>query len=70
MEIPHDSLEPDTLTSLIREFVLREGTDYGSQDYSIEDKIAQVKRQLDRKEVFIVFDPEEQSFNIVPKNRS
>ena len=69
MEIPHNALEPDTLTSLIREFVLREGTDYGLQDYSIDEKIAQVKKQLDKKEVFIVFDPEEQSFNIVSKNR-
>ena len=69
MEIPHNSLDPATLTSLIREFVMREGTDYGSYDYSIEDKIESVKKQLDRKEVSIVFDPEDESFNIVPTNR-
>ena len=65
MKIPYDALQPETLISLIREFVLREGTDYGQRDYDIQEKIQQVKRQLERKEVFIVFDPEEQSFNIV-----
>ena len=69
MVIPHKALDPETLNSLLKEFVLREGTDYGQRDYDIEQKIEQVKRQLDRKEVFIVFDPEEQSFNIVPQHR-
>ena len=69
MVIPHDALEPDTLHSLLKDFVLREGTDYGQKDYALEQKIEQVKRQLEKKEVLIVFDPEEQSFNIVPQHR-
>ena len=69
MEIPHNSLAPETLTILIREFIMREGTDYGSYDCSIEEKIERVKKQLERKEAQIVFDPEDESFNIIPTTR-
>jgi uncharacterized protein YheU (UPF0270 family) len=36
--------------------VLREGTEYGSQDVSLGHKMEQVMRQLERKEAFVVYD--------------
>ncbi len=55
MIIPWQQLEPDTLENLIREFVLREGTDYGSEEVSLQDKIDQVKSLLEQGEAVIVF---------------
>ena len=55
MIIPWQDIEPDTLESLIREFVLREGTDYGSVETSLQSKIDQVKNQLEKSEAVIVF---------------
>ncbi|MCV5926463.1 YheU family protein, partial [Escherichia coli] len=45
----------ETLENLIREFVLREGTDYGAVEISLQNKIDQVKTQLEKGEAVIVF---------------
>ena len=55
MIIPWQQIESDTLDSLIGEFVLREGTDYGASEISMQDKIDQVKQQLASGEADIVF---------------
>ena len=64
MEIPYQDLNPQTLRALIETFVMREGTDHGHHDYSIDSKVEQVLKQLKRKEVVILFDPETESFTI------
>ncbi|MCV5216547.1 YheU family protein, partial [Escherichia coli] len=55
MIIPWQDIAPETLENLIREFVLREGTDYGTVEVSLQDKIDQVKAQLEKGEAVIVF---------------
>ncbi|MFV8454210.1 YheU family protein [Vibrio owensii] len=55
MIIPWQDITPETLENLIREFVLREGTDYGSVEVSLQSKIDQVKSQLEKGEAVIVF---------------
>ena len=65
MEIPHRELSEEALRGVIESFVLREGTDYGRRDYSIEEKVAAVMRQLDRGEAVIVFDPDTGTVSIV-----
>ena len=55
MIIPWQQIAADTLDSLIGEFVLREGTDYGAIEISMQDKIDQVKQQLASGEAMIVF---------------
>ena len=63
--VPHTELSADALRGVIESFVLREGTDYGEQDVSFESKVAQVLRQLERREAEIVFDPDSESIDIV-----
>ena len=60
-----DDLEPDTLRAVIESFVLREGTDYGVHETSLEDKVAQVLSQLRRGEAHVTFDPATESVNVV-----
>ncbi|ANS84273.1 YheU family protein [Vibrio scophthalmi] len=55
MIVPWQQIAPETLESLLREFVLREGTDYGEIEISVQDKIDQVKQQLETGEAVIVF---------------
>ncbi|KOO02005.1 YheU family protein [Vibrio nereis] len=55
MIIPWQQIAPDTLENLIKEFVLREGTDYGEQEISLQDKIDQIKAQLESGEAVVVF---------------
>jgi hypothetical protein len=63
--VPHSDLSPDALTGVIEAFVLREGTDYGERDVPFETKVMQVRRQLERREAEIVFDPDSESVHIV-----
>ncbi|MFT6913954.1 MAG: hypothetical protein ACJAWL_000240 [Motiliproteus sp.] len=65
MKIPHEQLSTEALQGLLEEFVCREGTDYGDQDYTLQDKIEQVQQQLQRGQVVICFDAYLQSFSIV-----
>ncbi len=58
-------LSPEALRAVIESFVLREGTDYGQREFSLEEKVAQVRRQLERGEARIVFEPQTRSVNIV-----
>lgn len=63
--IPHAELAPETLVRVIESFVLREGTDYGSREFLLEEKVAHVVRQLERGEARIVFDPNTETVSIV-----
>lgn len=63
--VPHTELEPDVLRAVIESFVLREGTDYGEQEYSLDQKVARVASQLQRGEAQILFDPDTASIAIV-----
>ena len=66
MIIPHDSLAQDTLDNIIEAFVLQEGTDYGLEEVSLESKINQVKQQLDKKSVVLVYSELYETLNIIP----
>jgi uncharacterized protein len=64
VEVPYRELPPDLLNAVIESFVLREGTDYGEQEFSLEDKVARVIGQLKKGEAKILFDPESESVTI------
>ena len=63
--VPYTQLRPDLLHSLVESFVLREGTDYGEREASLEKKVADVIRQIERGEAQIIFDPQSESIDIV-----
>jgi uncharacterized protein len=62
--VPSSQLAPETLQALIESFVLREGTEYGAHEVPLGTKVAQVLRQLQRKEAQIVFDPATETIDI------
>lgn len=66
MLIPYDQLAPDTLQSLIEEFINREGTDYGEQEISIKTKVSQVQRQLDKGDIVISYDEHSETCTLLP----
>jgi uncharacterized protein len=65
IEVPYTSLQPATLRAVIEEFVTRDTTDYGERERTIEDKVADVMRQLERGEVKVVFAAQTATVNIV-----
>lgn len=65
--VPKEALSSETLNALIESFILREGTDYGAAEASLETKLTQVRKQLDKEDVVIVFDPNSESVNLLTK---
>ena len=67
MEIPFESLSPESLKGIVEEYVTREGTEYGANDFSLTEKVEQVLQQLEAGEVIIDYDPDSQTCNLVRK---
>ena len=67
MIIPVSEIPHDTLLNLIESFVLREGTDYGEYEKSLDEKVQDVLIMLQRGDAFIQYSQEHESVNIVPK---
>ena len=58
VHVPPDALSAEALRGVIESFVLREGTDYGEREYSLEEKVAQVRTQIEQGLARILFDPQ------------
>lgn len=69
MIVPWQSLDPITLENLIESFVLREGTDYGEQELSLAEKVADVKRQLVQGDAVLVWSELHETVNIMPRSQ-
>jgi uncharacterized protein len=64
IEIPHERIDPELLERIIEEFVTREGTEYGEREYSLAEKVAQVRRLIVRGEAKILYDEKSESCTI------
>jgi len=65
VEIPVDRISPETLESLIGEYVTREWEELGEGSCTLEQKIDQVRQQLKNRKAKLVFDLTTNSCNIV-----
>jgi hypothetical protein len=68
--VPYTELAADLLHAVVESYVLREGTDYGEKEFSLEEKVSHVIGQLKRGEARIVFDPETETVGIVKAARA
>jgi len=68
VEIPYSELSEEALRGVVEYFVLREGTDYGSHVYSLEEKVEQVLAQLRDGRARIVFDATSETVDIVTRD--
>ena len=65
IEVPIEALSAELMDNVIESFILREGTDYGSVEFSLESKLKQVRRQIEKGDVKIIFDPNTESVNLI-----
>lgn len=63
--IDAESLTEQTLVAVLESFILREGTDYGAVEISLQQKIINLRKRIDRQEIVLVFDPESESLNFL-----
>jgi len=64
LEVPFKEISPEALEGLIESFILREGTDYGFQEVSLEEKVSQVRVQLEKGLAKVYFDVDSKSFTL------
>ncbi|MFQ3199488.1 MAG: hypothetical protein ACI9SK_000195 [Zhongshania sp.] len=67
VEVPWQKLSPDALQGMLEEMVTRDGTDYGENEVSLEEKISQLRRALEGNKAAIVFTPETESWTVIAK---
>ena len=62
IEIPLDRINPDTLRSMLTEFVTREWAD---EESTLESRIERVLRQLRERKAKVMYDFRTETWNIV-----
>jgi uncharacterized protein YheU (UPF0270 family) len=70
MIIDHTQLDPDTLYNLLLDIVTRDGTDYGAEEISVEEKISNLRNKLNTGECMISYDETTESCGLVNKHDS
>jgi uncharacterized protein YheU (UPF0270 family) len=68
VEVPLDLLSNEALEGIIESFILREGTDYGQNEALHSTKVEQIRKQVARGDIKIVFDPNTESVGLMTKN--
>jgi len=67
MIIPYNQLSEEALQALIEDFVTRDGTDYGWEDMSTQEKAEHLLAQLRSGKLLISYNQELQSCGLVTK---
>ena len=67
--VPYEQIPGNLLDKLLDSFIGREGTDYGEIELSLEEKRDNLKKLLKESTVFIAFDGESETFNLLSKEQ-
>ena len=65
MIIPYSELSAEALQALIEDFVTRDGTDYGQDEMSMQEKAAHLLALLKKDELLITYNEETQTCGLV-----
>ncbi len=66
IRINWQDMSPEALQGLLESFVLREGTDYGTVELSLAEKVERLRRQVTGGTVAIVYDEVLESVTLLP----
>lgn len=69
MIIPISELSAGTLENIAKEFVLREGTDYGEMEFDLSTKVEQVLAQLRSGKAVLVYSELHETVDIQQADR-
>lgn len=63
--VPYEQIPPALLVKLLESFITREGTDYGEIELDMSAKVDDLRAQLSRKEIVVIFDGESETFTLI-----
>ena len=67
MIIPYNELSEEALQTLIEDFVTRDGTDYGQEEMSMQEKAAHLLALLKAGKMLITYNEDTQTCGLVTK---
>lgn len=65
--VPVSAIAEATLDNLLREFVTRDGTDYGAVETTEGQRVAQLRAALRSGDAVLLFDTDAETHDIVPR---
>lgn len=65
MIVPYEMLSEEALDGVMENFILREGTDYGHKDWTMDEKKNLIMKQLKSKRANVVFDSQTETCSII-----
>lgn len=65
--VPVQRLQADVLQALLEEYATRDGTDYGERERTLEEKVAQLLRQLRSGDLQILYDVDSEQWDLLPR---
>ena len=68
--VPAQRLQGDVLQALLEEYASRDGTDYGERECTLEEKVAQLLRQLRTDELQILYDVDSEQWDLLPRTQA
>lgn len=68
MIIPAEQLAPETLDSIVREWLMRQGEDWGLVDGGLDDAIPLARARVLDGDLVILWSETEETLNIMPRD--
>lgn len=68
VEVPYQRLDPAVLAALLEDYASRDGTDYGEREHTLEDKTAQLRDQLARGDLALLYDGDSEQWDLVARD--
>ncbi|WOJ94019.1 YheU family protein [Congregibacter variabilis] len=65
VRVPLERVPQEQLEALLEEYASRDGTDYGSEETSLSDRVTQLQSQLRSAKLQLLFDVDSQQWDIV-----
>ena len=70
VEVPPQRLEADVLQALLEEYASRDGTDYGERELSLVQKVANLRAQMQRGDLLILYEIDGEHWDLVPTEQA
>ena len=68
IEVPTSALAAPTLLALLEEFASRDGTDYGLNELSLDEKVGRLREQLNASRIMLMFDSDSEQWDLVERD--
>ncbi|MCB1687227.1 MAG: YheU family protein [Halioglobus sp.] len=65
--VPPQRLQAEVLQALLEEFASRDGTDYGERECTLEEKVEQLRMQLLRADLQLLYDADSEQWDLLPR---